>query len=968
MASNLKQQRKSNEEDDYLTCGQCLCEFPLQRITTFIEHKKQACDGPTADGKDLDRQSGLQCLSCPRAFMTAVGMLRHVQFSHNLRLFLERGAFSKGIQSTNICSILPSKSPSIQLNTTDPWASRELLMRSDSDTTCDVSESIRSSMTSPAWIDQLNESTSAEKDQVVMQVENTALCTPAVLKYSAEMNQSSNSSGDNSASKPVHKSPAKSMNQSPTKPVNQSLPKPMNPSPTKPTNQSPTKLVNLTSKAKVFTQNPSTTSTSLSKQRPNYVQTSMHSGLQLPSQKMESGLPSKRMPQSFPKLMTSAKPTPSLSQNSSSGPPSTTQPSHRKPESRMSRPPILFPIATSSAVSLPTMNLPVRLLNASSGATSDNSMVVRQEVGVGKVLPIVVLSGQMVDMAAKGYTSSLCTSLPAHTSTNASGDHTQERDAVALPTAQSSGVDKAIHHDTSNTALSEIMSAPGVPGEMITSQISDDRTITLHSEVDCDGEMTASSGNAGDKDMTASLVEVSDTMISSVVQAADTITSPVVHITDSLTTSPVHAAGTMTAPIETTTAPQTYCEDDVVTTDINLDLIDSGNRMEGSFEGGVKNSIAGQQSKSRGGTCCRRQGCGVTVIPGTHENTRKCCSSVLPKKRKRHIETKHMPYSWSRYNRHRLYSGMDKARVGGTIYIDVEDVGSDLSRSQSREDNSRQINLEVSGRSEASSPPNVNVTSTMTSRGSVILQPGAIFSIPLPYNVPSQRRTSAQRETHHTNKSTDDDTMSEPVTTEQEVPQSTASEQSVSMTTPPIFVSSSVDANSDAGLFDPSGVFYHSRKRRYPTSRPFKCDQCDDAFNQRIHLKKHMSKHTGIKPYKCQQCDYSTVERSHLKVHIRIHTGEKPFKCVYCEYATAQNSTLKIHLKRHHGNRILACPMCSKSFTQQEVYQDHQREHQGHADQIQGQTDSTEGEGHTNNGQGDSGEVQDVIMEENNES
>ena len=38
------------------------------------------------------------------------------------------------------------------------------------------------------------------------------------------------------------------------------------------------------------------------------------------------------------------------------------------------------------------------------------------------------------------------------------------------------------------------------------------------------------------------------------------------------------------------------------------------------------------------------------------------------------------------------------------------------------------------------------------------------------------------------------------------------------------------------------------RKRRYPTSRPFKCDQCNDAFNQRIHLKKHLSKHTGTSP------------------------------------------------------------------------------------------------------------------------
>ncbi|XP_025114887.1 zinc finger protein 70-like [Pomacea canaliculata] len=93
------------------------------------------------------------------------------------------------------------------------------------------------------------------------------------------------------------------------------------------------------------------------------------------------------------------------------------------------------------------------------------------------------------------------------------------------------------------------------------------------------------------------------------------------------------------------------------------------------------------------------------------------------------------------------------------------------------------------------------------------------------------------------------------------------------------------------------------KRRRYPTSRPFKCDQCDKAFNQRIHLKKHMSKHTGVKPFKCGVCTYSTVERSHLRAHNRIHTGEKPYSCDYCNYATAQNSTLKIHLKRHHTNK-----------------------------------------------------------------
>lgn len=43
----------------------------------------------------------------------------------------------------------------------------------------------------------------------------------------------------------------------------------------------------------------------------------------------------------------------------------------------------------------------------------------------------------------------------------------------------------------------------------------------------------------------------------------------------------------------------------------------------------------------------------------------------------------------------------------------------------------------------------------------------------------------------------------------------------------------------------PDGLYGAGKKRRYPTTRPFKCDHCEHSFNQRIHLKKHLSKHTG---------------------------------------------------------------------------------------------------------------------------
>ena len=38
---------------DYLTCGSCLREFPLQKITAFIQHKKLDCDDDN-DGSDND--------------------------------------------------------------------------------------------------------------------------------------------------------------------------------------------------------------------------------------------------------------------------------------------------------------------------------------------------------------------------------------------------------------------------------------------------------------------------------------------------------------------------------------------------------------------------------------------------------------------------------------------------------------------------------------------------------------------------------------------------------------------------------------------------------------------------------------------------------------------------------------------------------------------------------------------------
>ena len=55
------------------------------------------------------------------------------------------------------------------------------------------------------------------------------------------------------------------------------------------------------------------------------------------------------------------------------------------------------------------------------------------------------------------------------------------------------------------------------------------------------------------------------------------------------------------------------------------------------------NSNAGADGGGKEDDCnrCNNSGCGITVMPGTHEELQSCCVSIVPKKRQNHFKTKH---------------------------------------------------------------------------------------------------------------------------------------------------------------------------------------------------------------------------------------------------------------------------------------------------------------------------------------
>lgn len=107
----------------------------------------------------------------------------------------------------------------------------------------------------------------------------------------------------------------------------------------------------------------------------------------------------------------------------------------------------------------------------------------------------------------------------------------------------------------------------------------------------------------------------------------------------------------------------------------------------------------------------------------------------------------------------------------------------------------------------------------------------------------------------------------------------------------------------------------------------FTCNTCTKIFSCKAKLTRHEKSHAGINKHICEKCGNAYRESGSLKKHVRAkHSNrEKPYKCDQCNLAFNAKSTLLRHITTHTGERLFGCDICQKFYPSKSYLNRHKK-------------------------------------------
>ena len=124
-----------------------------------------------------------------------------------------------------------------------------------------------------------------------------------------------------------------------------------------------------------------------------------------------------------------------------------------------------------------------------------------------------------------------------------------------------------------------------------------------------------------------------------------------------------------------------------------------------------------------------------------------------------------------------------------------------------------------------------------------------------------------------------------------------------------------------------TGLYNHT-KSVHSDARPFKCEECGEAFKRKNVLEIHFDNKHSNGVYPCNKCDKVLKSKLSLEYHLKTHDIQNQYPCEICGRRFITRTKLKMHMNSHTGETPYKCPGqgCIKSFHSSDQLSHHKKQ------------------------------------------